>query len=225
MAIQFVKHRTTCMRWLRTSLPVCLLFAGVPAYGGSVLFDFDTGSPPLQPTLGLPLNQTAGGVTATFSGRFSIQSDGTTFFNLASFSPFSGNYLYPNDVFGPSLAISFDHGLLALSFDFVTADFGLDTNTALKLTAWENQTLVGSATSRAVGDGGWGLGALTFTSGVPFNQVQIVILPGAGSDFLADNFNVTTYDAPGIPEPASLGLAGAGLAGLATLVVRLRRRG
>jgi hypothetical protein len=36
--------------------------------------------------------------------------------------------------------------------------------------------------------------------------VEIVILPGAGSDFLADNFTVTPSSATGVPEPAGLAI-------------------
>jgi hypothetical protein len=207
------------------SVLASVFLAMPPAQGASILYDFDSGAPALHPTMGLPQSQTNGGVTATFSGRFSLQSDGTTFYNLAGFTNFSGNYLYPNDVFSPSLAISFDQPLTSLSFDFVTADFGLDVSTTLRLTALEDLTTVGTTTSQAAfaGDGGgWGLGTLTFTSAVPFNNVNIVILPGAGSDFLADNFLATTTDA-GIPEPGSLLLTAAGLFGLTALGQKSRK--
>jgi hypothetical protein len=48
---------------------------------------------------------------------------------------------------------------------------------------------------------------MDFHSPVPFDQVQIVIVPGAGSDFLADNF-ATTALPNSIPEPASLSILG-----------------
>ena len=51
---------------------VAILVGALPARAGTVLFDFDSGSPTLHPTLPLPHDQTAGGVTAGFTGRFSI---------------------------------------------------------------------------------------------------------------------------------------------------------
>ncbi|HZT31483.1 MAG TPA: PEP-CTERM sorting domain-containing protein [Bryobacteraceae bacterium] len=193
----------------------------LPAAANTILFDFDSGSPPLSTGMGLPLSQTAGGATATFTGRFSVQSHDTTFYNLPNFS---GNYLDPSDVYSPPLTVSFDRVLIGLSFDFATADFGLDTNTTLQLTAYLNSTFnpaVGSTTSQAVGEG-WGLGTLTFQSNAAFNLVEVVILPGAGSDFLADNFQATTFSDGGgtIPEPATAAYLGLGFVALAGLARR-----
>ena len=198
----------------------CIAVVAAPAHAATVLFDFDSGTPPLSTGMGLPVTQTAGGVTAIFRGRFSVQSHDTTFYNLPNFS---GNYLVPNDVYSPPLEILFDTQLNAISFDFATADFGLDTNTTLKLTAYHDSKAnppVGSATSQAAGEG-WGLGFLAFSSGTQtFNLVDVVILPGAGSDFLADNFTVDALAPTAIPEPATLVLLAVGAVAIA--VRRLR---
>lgn len=175
--------------------------------GQSATFDFDTGTPTLHATMGIPLDQTVGGITAHFSspnaaltGGFSVQSHNTTFYNL---SQFSGNYLYPNSVYNPNLAISFSQPVSSITFTYATADFGqTETPTTVQVTAYMGSTVVGTASSHGAYIQGDTMpqGTLTFNgNGQTFDHVLIEIpwAPLAASDMLIDNVVVTTPDLAG----------------------------
>lgn len=178
------------------------LVANFALVANGATFDFDTGTPAVHATQSMPSVQTANGVTAHFSSSnpgalgFSVQSDATTQFRL---SQFSGNYLYPNSVYNPDIDILFDQPLTSISFTFATADFQqVEIPTTIQLTAFDT-TLVNSTIGSATAHGTYAgdtmpMGTLTFSSLVPFNSVEIKIpyAPLAASDFLADNFVVTT---------------------------------
>ncbi|MFO0965252.1 MAG: MBG domain-containing protein [Gemmataceae bacterium] len=199
--------------------------------GQAAVFNFDTGSPTLTAGMGIPLTQTAGAVSAHFSspnswlaGGFSIQSHNTTFFNL---DQFSGNYLYPNSVYNPNLAISFtdptgafSQPLSRISFTFATADFQqTEIPTTVRLTAYLGSTIVGTASGHGAYTGQtMPQGTLTFDgAGQVFDRVLIEIpwAPLAASDMLLDNFQVSTPDAFGVvvnaptaPSTPTLALGG-----------------
>jgi len=151
------------------------LGCALSAQCGTIVFNFDSGSPALTPTTPLPVDQTVGGLKASFTGPFSIQNSDQPYVP----SNLSGNFLLQNVSQG-SLTISFDQLLTGISFDFATPDFGSDTNSSLRLTAFNgsNATLpVGSGDQLGSFDapGGWGLGTLLFTSATPFNLVNILV--------------------------------------------------
>ncbi|MBI3844685.1 MAG: IPT/TIG domain-containing protein [Planctomycetes bacterium] len=170
----------------------CLL-AARSTEAQTVTFDFDTGTPPLVPTMGLPVTQTAGGITAHFSGNFSVQSDSTTFYHM---SLFSANYLDPSTIYGEPLHIQLDHAVSSIAFTYATADFGqVEIPTTIQAAAYDGSTPVGTATSHGCYCGDtMPMGTLSFTSVVPFNHVDITIpyAPLAACCFLIDNVTVNT---------------------------------
>ncbi len=170
-----------------------------------VTFDFDTGVPPLSTYQSLPIDQTAGGLTASFSSfgdGYSIQTDQSLQFHM---SQFSGHYLYPNSLFTGPLEIHFSRKVTSITLTFATSDFQqVEVPTTIKLSAY-----VGSTTSTAIGSasahGTYGpdtmpMGTLAFSSATPFDVVKIEIprAPSAASNFLVDNVVVE-------PIPASNG--------------------
>jgi hypothetical protein len=169
--------------------------------GVTATFNFDTGTPTLHPTMSIPLDQTFGGITAYFSspnaaisGGFSVQSQATTFYNL---SQFSGNYLYPNSVYSPTLDVTFSQPLASATFTYATADFSQnEIPTTVQVTAYQGTAVVGSASSHGVFYPGDTMpqGTLTFDgTGQTFNHILIQIPPAplAASDMLLDNFVAT----------------------------------
>jgi hypothetical protein len=173
------------------------------AEGQTVTFDFDAGTPPLTAGQTLPLDQTSGGITAHFTGPFSVQSDATTHFIL---SQFSGNYLYPNTTMDP-LTIAFSRPLGSIRLTFATIDFQQnETPTTVQLTAYADPagtTAVGSATAHgAYGTDTMPMGTLSFASGGQgFQLVQVRIPPAplAASGFLVDTIAVLPATEPRAP--------------------------
>jgi IPT/TIG domain-containing protein len=168
---------------------------GVTAFAGAqtIHFDFDTGSPPLHPTMGLPLSQTVGGLTAQFSGNFSVQSDQTTFYRM---SQFSGNYLDPSTIYGEPLHIQFSQRVNSIAFTFATADFGqVEVPTTIQAAVLDGTTPIGSATAHGCYCGDtMPMGQLSFTSALPFDHVDVTIpyAPAAACCFLLDNVTVNS---------------------------------
>jgi hypothetical protein len=165
---------------------------------GAATFDFDTATPVLNPYQNLPVDQTAGGVTAHFTavaGSFSIQTDGTTGFSLPGFS---GKYLYPNNLRGNVLRVQFSRELTNIAFDFATTDYPpTEIPTPIVLTLFEvtptGTNMVGSVTNRAAyGNGSFPMGTCGFTSGSnSFNRAEVQTYPGGDATFLVDNISVT----------------------------------
>ncbi len=132
------------------------------------------------------------------------------------FETLTGNVLGdpgPAGLDGLSLLVQFSQNLSAATLDFATADFG--TPSPLTLTAYENSTLVGSATSNG-----------QFLSGFAFPEGEIafqggafdsIVISSTAMDFAVDNINVVAS-----PEPAAFELFALGL--FAIFAPALKRR-
>jgi hypothetical protein len=199
----------------------------------TITYDFDTGTPAMPVRSPTPFNQSAGGVTATFSSAydpnaFSLQSSGTTTYVL---SQFSGNYLVQSGVFRIPLDMRFDHQVTAISITFATVDYH-DPNagnaTNIQLAAYLNSTggtPVGNATAHgAFSADTYPEGVLTFDSGGrPFDYVEVslVFVAQGATAFFVDNVTVTPV-LP-IPEfPGALPLVTVSLGIVAAVLVERR---
>lgn len=200
-AAQRLARRSDCS--VRNAFPAILaagLWFGGPllATAQLVTFDFDTGSPTLGQYQNLPIDQTAGGITARFSGisgGFSVQTDLTTGYNL---SQFSGKYLYPNQVRGNALQIQFNRELTDIVFTFATTENpDVEVPTPIIVTASSvtpsGTNAVGSATARGTyGADTFPMGTLAFNAGSKsFNRLEVRIQPGGDATFLLDNLTVS----------------------------------
>jgi hypothetical protein len=209
------RHLSGAMTKWRSLVFVAALGAwSASARGATVTFDLDTGTPPLSTGQNIPIDQTAGGLTAHFSSPqgavFSIQTDRTTQFTL---SRFSGHYLYDNDLNRNFLDIAFSQPLGAIAIVFATADFQqVEVPTTMQLTAYRGATgmqPVGTATAHGTyGGDTMPMGTLSFNSGgQPFDVVELVLpfQPQGATDFLVDNITVTTIDiATGTPTSTAV---------------------
>lgn len=175
---------------------VVLLAAGARAQG--ILFDFDNA--PLQSPL--PITLTAGGVTARFSATgqgYSIQSTST-----AQVVPvgFTGRFIYPSSVYAADLLVDFSQPLTNFSILYSPQELGCDDSARMRVTAYMDTNLVGTATATAPSPGTWPAGTLSFGSAQGFNKVVMhydarpPTCQDYGPIFLADNMMVTPAPAP-----------------------------
>ena len=122
------------IQWSLRTASMALVAAGLLALGlplraaaaQSATFDFDTGAPGLDVYQPLPVDQTAGGVTAHFraaGGGFSVQT--ASFMYGLRLSLFSGNFLVPDDfVTGINiLDIQFSELVTNVTFAFATIQY------------------------------------------------------------------------------------------------------
>ena len=204
-------------RWIVLATALGLGFASA-AGAQIVLFDFDTGTPTLFTGQGIPLDQTSGGILATFRSpqglAFAVQSDGTTFYRMTRFS---GNYLWPTSIDRNELDITFSQPLASITMTFATVDYqdNAEIPGDLLLTAYDNSTggVVGTARTHGnyLGDT-YPTGTLSFNSpGQPFDVVRLVVpfQPQGTTNFLVDNIAVSTtlmaspleVSGPASPDP------------------------
>jgi hypothetical protein len=179
-------------RWILPAVAAgCLGLA--PSVRATVLFDLENGSP----GMGLPITQTVGGITASFSSpsgsAFFLGSQSTTFWTLRQFS---GNYLIPSNQNRNHLQIAFSAPVTSITLSFATIEYqdNAETPDLVLLTANSGAATIGTASSRGayLGDT-FPMGSLTFTSAGPtFDNVDIYVpFNGNGcTDFLSDNFIV-----------------------------------
>jgi hypothetical protein len=144
---------------------------------------------------------TVGGITAQFSATgqgFSIQAA-----NAMGFTPagFSGNCIYPSSVYAADLIIGFSQLLTNFSVLYAPQELACDSSARMKVTAYLNDSLVGSNTTNA-NAGTWPSEILAFSSTQPFNRVVVHYNapPPTGGDygpiFMADNMVVTPAPSP-----------------------------
>ena len=171
------------------------------AFSQNVLFDFDTA----PSSTSLPLDLTAGGITAHFSATgsgYSIQNA-----NVLGFTPagFSGQCLYPNSVFLADLLIRFDQTLTDFSILYACQELGCDDAATMRVTAYLNGNYVGTNTRTATFPGTYPTDTLScsFVSGFDSVVVHYDSHPPLCQDYgviyLADNMVVTPLIL-GVPE-------------------------
>jgi PEP-CTERM motif len=193
--------------WVKSACALAMAAALVPAAAQATLFDFENimaGTP-------FPFSDTVDGLTAKFSGQASVCNTATflkTLMGNTSVQQFCNNPAN-GDQTGP-LSISFSSDLSSVSFNFAT--FGGDST--LTVQALENGNPVSTSTfnasippGRAVDEG--------FAS--VFGTFNMLVLTGGSGALLAID-NIST---PAVPEPASIAVLGAALAGL--ILARRRR--
>jgi hypothetical protein len=197
------------------------LVANFAPAGVAATFDFDTGTPPVGPSQGMPATQTKNGVTATFSnlaGGWSVQN---TFFYWQP-AVFFGNFLYPS-TWGSTMAVEFSQPVTNFTMSFFTGEVSSEYNTAglILVTAYTNSTMTNPvATGSARGawvSGAYPEGVLSFGSATPFTKVKIEVPsqnPVPSYLFFVDNI-VVQLAAPPPPHapPLAFGSAFYQLAG------------
>ena len=178
-----------------------LLILRAPAQ--SILFNFDN-APVYTP---FPISLTVGGITAHFTATgagYSIQ--GVTTAPVVPVG-FSGNFIYPSSIYGSDLLVSFSVPITDFSILYAPQELACDSSATMRVTAYMNSTMVGTATTNAQA-GTWPAETLRFSSMQSFNNVVVHYdkPPVTGGDygviFLADNVAVTPA-----PSPIVLGSA------------------
>jgi hypothetical protein len=191
-----------------------MLVANFTPAGVSATFDFDTGTPAVGPSQGMPATQTKNGVTATFStlaGGWSVQN---TFYYWVP-RVFSGNFLYPS-TWGSTMAVEFSQGVTNFTMAFFTGEVSSEYNTAglVRVTAYTNSAMTNPvATGSARGawvSGAYPEGVLSFGSATPFTKVKIEVPsqnPVPSYLFFVDNI-VVQLAAPLPPHAPPLAFGG-----------------
>jgi hypothetical protein len=158
----------------------------------SVLFDFENANR-YSP---LPITLTAGGITAHFSATgpgYSIQLATVQGLNPAGFT---GNCIYPGSVYAADLIVEFSTPLTDFSILYAPEEYACDSSATMRVTAYLNGALVGTATTNAQA-GTWPSETLQFSSAQRFDKVVVHYdaPPVTGGDwgpvFMADNMAVT----------------------------------
>jgi hypothetical protein len=171
-----------------------LLLLGIlaPTSAGAQLFDFD--SAPVHASL--PIDQTVGGLTAHFSATgqgFSIQPADQLGFTPAGFG---GLCIYSNSIFQADLLVSFSATLTDFAILYSPEEYGCDDSAIMRVTAYMDGALAGTATTTAPAPGTWPTGTLSISAPAGFNQVVVhydhrPVCSDYGPVFLADNMSVT----------------------------------
>ncbi len=167
-----------------------------PASAQSVTFDFDTAPYRAQ----LPLDLTAGGVTARFTApgqSYSIQLA-----DVLGFTPvgFSGLCLYPNLGAPPAdLSVSFSRTLSAASIMYAPDEVDCNRSATMRITGFMDGAFVATSTATAPVPGTWPTGLLTLGAAQGFNSVVIHYdtPPGCQESsalFMADNLTVALLE-------------------------------
>jgi hypothetical protein len=158
----------------------------------NTLFDFENA--PVHTSL--PLQLSAGGVTAQLSTTgqgFSIQPA-----NTMGFTPvgFAGNCIFPNSIYAADLLVLFSVPLTDFSVLYAPQELACDSSATMRLTAYMDGSLVGFAITNAQ-PGTWPSEILQFSSDQSFNSVVVHYdkPPATGGDwgpiFMADNMRIT----------------------------------
>jgi hypothetical protein len=188
--------------WIKAGCSVAMTVALVPVAAQATLFDFENTAVGTTTTF----SDTIGGLTATFTGSASVCASGGQFVSLTG--NIEAQELCTAGVQTGPLGISFSSDQTSVSFDFATVEAASGTPGALTVQAFENATLVSTSVFNSTvplgNPAGEGLASITGT----FNRL---VLTGDTSDTLLAIDNINT---PAVPEPASIAVLGAALAGL-----------
>lgn len=179
-----------------------LLINNLPAASQTVLFDFDNA--PLYTSL--PINQTAGGITARLSATgqgYSIQNA-----NVMGFTPpgFAGRIIYPNSIFIADLLVHFNQVISDFSIMYACQELGCDDAARMRVTAYLNGSYVGTNTRTATFPGTWPVDTLRCTFPQGFDSVVVhydhapPTCQDYGTIFIADNMRVTPVPVSVISE-------------------------
>jgi len=179
-----------------------------------VLFDFND-APFHGP---LPLDLTAGGITAHFSATgqgVSIQDPATSIGVIPA--GFTGHCISPNSIYAADLLVGFGSTTLTdFSILYAPQELATDSSATMRVTAYLNGIFVGTATATASPPGTWPSATLAISEPQGFNSVLVHYdsPPPTGGDygpiFVADNMLVTAI----VPEPSTALLLTSGLLGL-----------
>ena len=203
------------MSQLRCTILGLLALCAPATAQSAVLFDFNDA--PLHAPL--PLDLTAGGITAHFSATgqgFSIQDPATSI----GLTPdgFTGHCISPNSVFPADLLVGFGSTTLTdFSILYAPQELATDSSATMRVTAYLNGAFVVTTTATAAIPGTWPSATLAISAPQGFNSVVVHYdsAPPTGGDygpiFVADNMLVTAI----VPEPSTALLLAAGLVGLA----------
>ncbi len=200
--------KTPSLKTSLMSIPekcILLLFLGVVAQistasAQAVLFDFDNATLHAP----LPIDQTAGGITAHLSATgngFSIQEANTLGFTPAGFA---GLVIYPSSIDLADLIIKFDHTLSEFSIMYACQELACDDAATMRVTAYMNGSYVGTNTRTATHPGTWPSDTLgcSFPQGFDSVVVHYDSRPPTcqdyGTIFMADNMLVTPFPPAGI---------------------------
>lgn len=166
------------------------LVANFTPAGVGLLFDFDNA--PLHTSL--PIDLTIDGLTAHFTGGYSIQRADALGFTPAGFV---GYCVYPNSVFAADLTVDFSASLTDFSIMYSPQELGCDDSARLRVSAFMNGVQVGTATATAPNPGTWPTGTLSIHVMQGFNRAVVhydappPTCQDYGVIFLADNMLVT----------------------------------
>ncbi len=155
----------------------------------------------------LPIHQITDGITAHFTGDYSVQLPTVSGVTPAGFT---GLCLAPGNT-ATDLTITFSTPISYFSVLYAPQELACDSSATMRATAYMGSSLVGSNIQVADPPGTWPSATLWYGNPAGFDKVVVHYLspPPTGGDygviFLADNVNVTA-----LPEAGSLGLVALG---------------
>jgi len=185
-----------------SDLQLTALFDSAP---NAVTFDFDSG----PQYSSLPLDLTVNGVTAHFTGGYSIQQVGTVGISPAGFS---GLCLFPSSVFQSDLGIGFSETMTDFSILYAVDELGCDTSARMRVTAYMNGAFVGTNTMVAPVPGSYPSATLGIVAPTGFNSVVVhwdapgTLCQDYGPIFLADIVTLTRAAPVGVGDEISRGV-------------------
>ena len=172
-----------------------------------VHFNFDSGLPELALHSPLPLAQTVGGFTASFSSPNgtppTIETEASSGNILTNFT---AHFIAPSSSEGTIIDVQFDQPVTGISFHFATVeDPTVIVGSNLLLTAIDNSggipVVVGSALAHgsALAGDSYPTGTLMFNSGIPFDSIRIELanFPTGAPKFMMDNLIVSPLGSTG----------------------------
>jgi hypothetical protein len=189
-----------------------LTFGTSAAFAGTTTYDFSAVSGQSTPaSIGIATFNSSADIANTLAtglGEYTFGANGNLYtalgaYVLAEAGGFSGS----------SLTINFTVAQDAIRFDYAIGDFfALNGSDTLTVTASDGSTVTSTNAAIPAGSGDlYPQGTVSLTSATGFTSVTIAATDAAGPETL------TIADLTTVPEPATLSILGAGIAGLAGL--------